>query len=195
MVEEEIKGRALARAVKRVEVKTYMVDPVCTVCTGYIDVPPRRRLLDVLNGVPLGELRVDEEFLPISDARISSLGGGSEVKVQNAYLNKAKILFVKEVGGKETRGLGGEVAPGQYPFVDKLSEPVKLLMPLFTLTGQMHYAENQRLRDALNWTPRFLPLTDVNIYPAGGEDESGVSFIAVNKEQIIFAQGLSLSRV
>lgn len=189
-MEEVPRTQALAPKVKQVEVKAYMVDPVCTVCTGYIDVPPHRRLLDVLNGIPLGELRVDEEFLPVSEARISSLDGGSEVTVQNAYLNRAKILFVKEVGGEETRGLGDEVAPEQYPFVDKLSAPIRLLTPLFTLTGRMYCAKNQRLRDVLNWTPRFLPLTDVNICPAGGESESGVSFVAVNKEQIIFAQEL-----
>ena len=185
---ETEKEQALKEAeVKRMEVKIYTVDPVCT---GYIDVPPRQRLLDVLNGVPLGELHVGEEFLPVSEARISSLGGGSEVAVQNAYLNKAKILFVKEVGGKEIRGLGGEAASRQYPFVVKQSKPIKLLTPLFTLTGQMYYAENQCLRDLLNWTPRFLPLTNVNICPAGGESKSGVSFVAVNKEQIIFIQEL-----
>lgn len=186
MRKEAPKAQTSAPEVKRVEVKIYTVAPVCT---GYIDVPPRRRLMDVLNGVPLGELRVDEEFLLVSEAGISS-SDGSEVTVQNAYLNKAKILFVKEVGGEETRGLGGEVAPRQYPFVDKLSAQIKLLMPFFTLTGRMHFAKNQRLRDVLNWSPRFLPLTNVDIYPAEGESESGVSFVAVNKEQVIFSQEL-----
>jgi len=37
----------------------------------------------------------------------------------------------------------------------------------------------------LNSEMRFLPLTNVAIYPAEGETESGVSFVAVNKEQII----------
>lgn len=171
---------------KRMEVKIYTVNPVCT---GYIDVPPRQRLLDVLSGVPLGELQVAEELLLVSEARISSLDG-SEVTVQNAYLNKAKILFVKEVGGEETKEPGGEVVPRQYPFVEKLSTPIKLLVPFFTLTGRMHYAKNQRPRDMLDWTPRFLPLTNVDICPAEGESESGVSFVAVNKEQIIFMQEL-----
>ncbi len=193
-MEEAPRVRDLALGVKRVEVKTYMADPVCTVCTGYIDIPPRRRLLDFLNGVPHSELHVEEGFLTLTEARISSLDERSEVTAQNVYLNKAKILFLKEVYGEETKGLGEEVARRQYPYVDKLSAPVKLLTTLFTLTGQMHYAKNQSLRDLLNWTPRFLPLTDVNIYPAGGENgQNGtwVSFIAVNKEQIIFAQELS----
>ena len=183
MRKEAPKVQASAPEVKRVEVKIYTVAPVCA---GYIDVPPRRRLLDVLNGVPLGELRVDEEFLLLSEARISSLDG-SEVTVQNAYVNKAKILFVKEVGGGETRGLGG---PRQYPVVDKVSAPIKLIMPFFTLIGRMHFAENQRLWDLLNWAPRFLPLTNVDICAEEGESESGVSFVAVNKEQIIFSQEL-----
>ncbi|MBA7581748.1 hypothetical protein ES708_23659 [subsurface metagenome] len=163
------------------EIKIYTVAPVCT---GYINVPLRRRLLDVLNGVPIGELRTSEEFLPVSEARISS-SDGSELTAQNAYLNRAKILFVKEVGGEETKEPGGEVVPRKYPFIEKLSAPVKLLMPFFTLTGRMYYAKNQHLRDMLNSKPRFLPLTNVAIYPAEGESESGVSFVAVNKEQII----------
>jgi len=170
-----------------------MADPVCTVCTGYISIPPRRRLLDVLNGISLSELRVEEGFLLVTEARIGSLDGGSEVTAQSVYLNKAKILFLKEVYGEENKGLGEEVARRQYPYVDKLYGPVKLLTTLFTLTGRMHYAKNQSPWDLLNLAPRFLPLTDVNIYPAGGENGGNgtwVSFVAVNKEQIIFAQEL-----
>lgn len=178
-MEKKVPKEAQAE-VKGVEVKIYTVAPVCT---GYINVPPRRRLLDVLNGVPLGELRVDEEFLLLNEARIIS-SDGSEVTIQKAYLNKANFLFVKEVGGGETRELG------VYPFVEKLSAPIKLLMPFFTLTGRVHFAKHQRLWDLLNWSPRFLPLTNVDIYPAEGERESGVSFVAVNKELIIFSQEL-----
>jgi len=49
----------------------------------------------------------------------------------------------------------------------------------------MYYAKNERLWDVLKSGPRFLSLTNVAIYPAEGETESGVSFVAVNKEQII----------
>jgi len=45
---------------KRVKVQIYAS---AGVYTGYIDVPLRQRLLDVLNGFHLGELCVDEEFL------------------------------------------------------------------------------------------------------------------------------------
>jgi len=186
MGKEVPKAQASAPEAKRVEVKIYTVAPVCT---GYSDVPLRRRLLDILNGVHLGELCVSEEFLPVSEARFSSLDG-SEVTVQNAYFNKANILFVKEIGGEETKGLGGEVGNKPYPFVEKLSAPIKLIMPSFILTGRMYYAKTQHLRDALKSETRFLPLTNVDIYPAEGEGESGVSFVAVNKEQIISVQEL-----
>jgi len=53
-----------------------------------------RRLLDLLNGFLIGELRAEEEFLPVSGARISS-SDGSEVTVQNAYLNRAKNSVCK----------------------------------------------------------------------------------------------------
>lgn len=54
----------------------------------------------------------------------------------------------------------------------------------------MYYAKNQCPRDMLNSETRFLPLTNVAIRPAEGESESGVSFVAVNKEQIIVMQEL-----
>jgi len=192
-VEEAPRVRDSVPELKRVEVKTYMADPVCTICTGYIDIPHRRRLLDVLNGIPHSELHVEEEFLKLTEARISSLDGGSEVTAQTVYLNKAKILFLKEVLGEDTRVLGEEVARRQYPNGDKLSESVLLLTQLFTLTGRLHYAKSQSPQAVFNLTPRFLALTDVNIYPAGGdkgENGNWVSFVALNKEQIIFAQEL-----
>jgi len=84
----------------------------------------------------------------------------------------------------------GETAPRQYPYVEKQSVLIKILMPLFILTGRVHYAGNQCLSDVLNWTQKFLPPTNVNICPERGEDETGVSFVAVNKGQTIYAQEL-----
>jgi len=189
MGKEAPKAQALAHhdaKAKRVKVQIYAS---AGVYTGYIDVPLRRRLLDVLNGVPLGELCVDEEFLPVSETSISSLDR-SEVTVRNLYLNKANILFVKEIGGEETRGLGGEVGHKPYPFVSKTSVAVELYMPSFTLTGQLHCAKGQSISDMLKSEARFIPLTNVGIYPSAGSSELGISFIAVNKRQIISIQEL-----
>jgi len=174
---------------KRVKVQIYAS---AGVYTGYIDVPLQRRLLDVLNGFHLGELCVSEEFLPVSETRINSLDR-SEVTVQNLYLNKANILFVKEIGGEETRGLGGEAGHKPYPFVSKTSIGVELYVASYTLTGQVYCAKGQSISDVLKSETRFIPLTNVGIYPSAGSSESGVSFIAVNKGQIISMQELEVS--
>jgi hypothetical protein len=81
-------------------------------------------------------------------------------------------------------GPSGKVRHRLYPFVSKSPLSVRLYMPFYTLTGQMHCFEGQPLSDLLNTGERFLALTNVQIVPSGGSSES-VSFVAVNKEQII----------
>jgi len=99
---------------------------------------------------------------------------------QSAHINKASILFVREIDNSQTKG---EVGHRPYPFVSKLSIAVRLYMPLYTLTGEMHCAWGQHLSDLLNKGVRFLAFTNVQIAPARGTDES-VSFVAINKAQI-----------
>ena len=76
-------------------------------------------------------------------------------------------------------------------------EQAKKELPCYTLTGQMHCAKGQRLLDLLNMGERFLALTNVEILAAEGTSELGISFLAVNKEQIIYLEGdrLNLLRI
>jgi len=87
-------------------------------------------------------------------------------------------------------GLVVQVGHKPYPFVGKSSTAVRLYLPSFTLTGQMQCAKGKRVWDVLNLGMRFLPLTDVEIYPSAGSSESGVSFIAVNKSQVLSLEEL-----
>ena len=159
------------------------------ICTGYIYCPSQRRLLDVLNGVLAGELRVNEEFLPVSEAEMRS-PDGTEATVQSVHINKASILFVREIEDGQSRGLGRRVGHKPHPFVEKLAVGVKLYIPSYTLTGRMHCAKGQGVSDVLNSEMRFLPMTNVEICPSAGGSKSGVSFIAVNKGQIISLEEL-----
>jgi len=150
------------------------------ICTGYVSCPRQRRLLDVLNGIPFNS----DEFLAVSEAEMRP-PDGTGVTVQAAHINKANILFVKEIGD-EHRGLGGQVGHKVYPYVAKpITKAVKLYMPLYTLSGQMHCRERRRVVDMLNSELRFFALTNVEICPLAGSSESGVSFVAVNKGQIL----------
>ncbi|GAI16466.1 unnamed protein product, partial [marine sediment metagenome] len=98
---------------KRVKVQIYTPTHICA---GYVYCPGQRRLLDVLNGVLAGELRVSDEFLPVSEAEMRS-PDGTEATVQSVHINKANILFVREIEDGQSRGLGGRVGHKPYPYV------------------------------------------------------------------------------
>jgi len=171
----------LAKTAGRLKVRLYTSTHILD---GYIDVLPKQRLLDILNGVLRGALRTKGGFLQVSQAELCS-SDGTKVTLQSAYINRANILFAREIEDGQTQGLGGEVGHKLYPFVSKSPAAVRLYMPLYTLTGQMHCAKGQRPSDVLNTGERFLALTNVQISPARSTDESVVNFVAVNRQQII----------
>jgi len=110
--------------------------------------------------------------------------------VQFACLNKANILFVREFEDGQTRGIGSEPGYKSYPYAPKSSIAVRLHLPFYILTGHIHCARGERVSDVMNLALRFLPLTNVEICPSVGSSESGVSFVAVNKRQIILLEDL-----
>jgi len=168
----------------QVKVQIHTLDHIHT---GYVS-SPQLRLLDVLNDVVVGTLRVVKEFLPVSEFGVDS-PGGSKTKVKCAYINKAHILFVRECGNGETSARKQAGHEG-YPFVVKLPTPVKIYMPLYILAGQMHCAKGKHISDILNSELRFLPLTDVQMCDSLGNIESEVSFLAVNKQGILALEEL-----
>lgn len=140
----------------------------------------QKRLLDVLNG----SLGIDTKFLPMSQVEYSAVVTGEVVPVPSAYINKANILFVIEDEGSQA---GLEVEPKPYPFIGKLPIAVRVSLPFYTLTGQMHCAKGKGVEDVLDSGLRFLPMTDVKISPGG---EPPVSFVAVNKRQILSVEAV-----
>lgn len=156
---------------------------------GYVYCLQGRRLLDHLNDVFPGTLPENKEFLFVKEVELYSVRGERET-VQFASFNKASILFVREFEDGQTRGLGGKPGEKHYPYVPKLPIAIKLYLPFYVLTGYMHCAKGERLSDVLNSPLRFLALTNVEICPSVGSSESGVSFVAVNKGQIILSEEL-----
>jgi len=154
------------------------------VCTGYVYCLEGRRLLDHLNDLFMPK----REFLSVREAEMASLRGESEA-VQFVCLSKANTLFVSENEVTPARGLGGKLGPKVYPYTHKVATPVKLHLTFYVLTGNMHCVQGERVSDVLNLPMRFLPLTEVRIRPSLGS-ESGASFVAVNKQQIILLEEL-----
>jgi hypothetical protein len=155
-------------------------------CTGFVYCLQGRRLLDQLNEVFPSALPEKKDFLSVRDVKMYSLRGAEEA-VEFACLNRANILFVQEFDG-QTRGLGAEPGYKHYPYVPKSPIAVKLLLPFYILSGHVHCAKGERVSDVLNSELRFLPLTNVEISSSVGRSEPGVSFVAVNKGQIILLE-------
>lgn len=182
--------RAIAQASEPVRekwVKVQIYTPA-HICTGYVYCPHQRRLLDVLNGMPMRKPSGNDEFLRVSEGEMRS----PDRTVKSVHISKANTLFVKEIGDGQTQGLGGQGGHKPYPFVDKSVMAVRLHMSSYTLTGRMHYAQGEHVCDVLNSELRFLALTNVEICPSAGSTESGVSFIAVNKGQVVFLEELGV---
>jgi len=175
---------------KWVKVQIYMATHTLT---GYVYCPRQQRLLDMLNGIPIRISSDYDGFLLVSDPDIYP-PDGKRAMVQSIHINKANILFIKEIGG-ERKGVGGEVGQKVYPYVAKAFTAVKLYMPSYTLAGQMRLSERTHIQDVLNSQPRFLALTSAELCPSAGKSETGISFVAVNKEQIILLEELEPAKI
>lgn len=182
----ELTGYNAEKHIKREPLKVRVYTPT-HVFSGYVHRLSRQRLIDLLNGVLAGSLRVDEEFLPLTEVTVCS-PDGREAATQFACVNKVQILFVRESEDSQARGLGEEAGHNLYPVVEKTPVPVKVYVPSHTLIGEMHCAKRQRLSDVLNAGERFLPMTNVEIVPSSGTAQSGIGFVAVNKEQILYLE-------
>jgi len=163
------------------------------ICTGYVYLPRQQRVLDMLNGIPEPSLPIGQ-FLFLYEVEMC-FPDGKKSTVKSVCINKANILFIREVEGSQTRGLGSEVEHKPHPFFPKSSTAVRLYMPLYTLDGLMYCSERRRVTDVLNSELRFLALTNVEICPPIDSSESEVSFLAVNKRQIILLEELESSKV
>jgi len=155
-------------------------------CTGYIYCLPGRRLLDQLNEVFPGTVSEAKEFLSIREGKMYSLREEGD-SVEFACLNKVNILFVREFEEDQTRGAGSKLGDKRYPYLNKSPIEVKLYLPFYVMTGNIHCSEGQRVSDVLNLPSKFFPITNVMIHPAVG-DSLRVGFLAVNKSQVILLE-------
>jgi hypothetical protein len=143
--------------------------------------------LDVLNSVLPGGLRVDIDFLPVTEATNHTLNY-TETTTQLALINKANILFISEI--KQHGEPNTKASYKLPPAVERFLIMAKLYIPPYILSGQMHCAKGQRLSELLNKKDKFLAMTNVGIVPSSGIRQSA-AFIAVNKAQIIYAEETS----
>lgn len=174
------------RHVPKEQLKVCVYTPTCII-NGYIYRLHKQRLLDLLNSVVAGTLRVGIDFLPVTQATSHALDG-TKTTTEFALINKTNILFASEI---EQEGEPSTEASYELPpAVGKFLIIAKLHMPPYILSGQMHCAKGQRLSDLLNTKDRFIPMTNVDIVPSSSIRQSAV-FAAVNKAQITYAEETS----
>jgi hypothetical protein len=167
------------------QVKVAVFTETCTL-TGYTCCLKHQRLLDVLNQdfIP-NSLPIGKDFMSLTDAEVWFPNGEREF-MASIYVRKSSILFVGEKSEGEPEK--PEIEDRATMYLAKAKNPieVELHMSPYTLTGQVYAQSWQKLLDAVERADEFLPLTDVEIYPAPGNTTSTFDFIAVNRDKIIY---------
>ena len=103
---------------------------------GYTEIPYGRRLLDYLNNQSAKLTEHGDRFLQLSDITIFYEDGTKE-QAPTSFINKSAILFATTPDRNSARGIGANVGAKGYPFTPKSPLQVKLLLPNYTLLGQM----------------------------------------------------------
>jgi hypothetical protein len=167
------------------QVKVAAFTETCTL-TGNTYCMKFQRLLDFLNQDFMPNLLpIGKDFMPLTEAEISFPNGKRE-SVASTYVSKASILFIGEKNGLQPKMPEAEDKPKAYPVRAKKFIGVEIHMSLYTLTGQTYAEVWQKLLDAVDRADRFIPLTNVKIYPTPPNNEPTFDFVAVNRDKIIY---------
>lgn len=167
------------------QVKVVVCTETCTL-TGYTYCMNHQRLLDVLNQefIP-NSLPMGKDFIALTDVEVSSPNRESEL-MASICVSKASIIFVGEKSEHEPKMPEIEDKPKMYLTRAKNPIEVEIHMPLYTLTGQIYAPAQQKLLDVVERADKFLPLTDVEIYPALDNTAWKFDFVAVNRDKIVY---------
>ena len=158
-----------------------LVLTVSGIFTGYTTYRRHQRLLDALNkGFFTPKIQSTSDFMPLYDLDIHEPGNMVR-HMDMVYLRKGSILFV----GEQTN----EPRPPStlvYPMRKKKPIQAIINLPETSLKGNMHSEMWEELQDAINRNDQFIPLTDVDFSTPLLEGISHLSFVAVNKERIVY---------
>jgi hypothetical protein len=167
------------------QVKVAAFTDTCTL-TGNTYCMKSQRLLDFLNqDFTPNLLPIGKDFMPLTEAEMSFPNGKRE-SLASAYVSKASILFISEKNGHQPNTPETEDRPKAYPVRAKKFIRVEIHMSLYTLMGQTYVEVWQKLLDAVDRADKFIPLTDVKIYPTTENTVLTFDFVAVNRDKIIY---------
>jgi hypothetical protein len=129
--------------------------------------------------------RIGRDFVPLTEVQVFFPDKRKEY-MASTYIRKANILFVAEKSGGQAEMPDIKDNPKNWLMRPKKPIEAKVYMPLYTLVGKMHGNMWQQLLDTLTRDEMFLPVTNVEISPELVSGESRFSFLAINKDQIIY---------
>jgi hypothetical protein len=165
-------------------IKLYMQEHILIGSIHYAPTP-EARLLDALNEL--------SDIGPVTRGRFLELTGvtiqhtsGREEKLQVAYINKSTVhLSGTLTDANAGRGVGAQAGLKSYPFVEKSPIPIRLETQSYVVTGNMYHVNQQKIRNVLEDTPIFLPITHAQVYTIATGNREKLPFVAVNKEHIL----------
>ena len=176
------------------QIKVVARTEICTL-SGYTYCLNHQRLLDVLNqDFMSNSLPIGKDFMILTDAELSFPNQEKE-SMSSIYVRKSSIFFVGEKSEHDTEKT--EVGDKSRMYLAKAKSPieVEIHMASCMLKGQIYAQAWQKLLDAIDRADQFIPLTDVEIYPALDNTASAFDFVAVNRDKIIYVcESLSWAR-
>jgi len=157
------------------------------IITGTITREPGQRLLDMLNPSASTTYARELDFICISDVRVQGMDN-KYVNLQSIFVNKSNIFFIRELEA----GYTGESKSikRMYPYVAKDVIGIKFYMPYYALTGKIHYPKGHHPEEVWTSQTKFFPLTEASIISLSDHIESQASFIAVNKDQVLYIEAI-----
>ena len=157
----------------------------------YLASTPEARILDTLNGLADKDPVKKEIFLELYDVTIA-YSDGREEKLINSYINKSNVQLAITLGDVDVgRGLGANKGFKSYPFVEKSPLSVKIKTQDYLIVGYMHHLPYQNVRQVIEGSPPFLPITHAQIQILSNSTQEFVPFVAVHKKHIRSLQELN----
>lgn len=164
---------------------------VCTISGTYSGLTYRladQRLLDALNrGFSFRALRMAKDFVPLTDVQ-AYFPTGTRVQMasryRSTYVRKANILFVGEVSRQQIEMAADKRRVPRARAKKTIAAEIHISP--YVLKGQMYAEVWQELLHALDGNDRFLPLTNVTVWPELPAGEAHFDFVAVNKDQVVY---------
>ncbi|PPD58876.1 hypothetical protein [Dehalogenimonas etheniformans] len=151
------------------------------VFSGYTYCQYQQRLLDALNkGFMTSKLQSGSDFLPLFDLDVYSPGIPAR-HMDTVYVRKNNVLMV----GESDSPVSGTSA-NAYPIRRKKTLQTVINLPQVSVKGNMYAEMWEELQDSLNRSDQFIPVTNVEIAPELPSGISRSSFVAVNKDHIVY---------